>query len=103
MPVDLFEFAAERLEQHTALDRLAARGTLRIALKIAGLSPKGLSRDKLRVVLEKVLPGELEKCGVESGRRVCTGILVALANVPLDTQATEVADTDEIFRRLGDN
>ena len=101
MAVDLFDFAAERLEQHTHLDRLAARGTLRIALKVAGLAPKGLTIEQLRVVLERVLPAELEKCGVEAGRRVCTVISAALTNVALDDAASRSADADEIFRRLG--
>ena len=101
MSVDLFDFAAERLEQHTSLDRLAARGTLRLALKAAGLSPTGLRVEQLRVVLEKVLPDELEKCGVDGARGVCSGISAALANVSVADQTPESADADEIFRRLG--
>ena len=37
MGAALFDFAADQLEQHTGLSRLEARGTLRIALKDAGL------------------------------------------------------------------
>jgi hypothetical protein len=103
MSVDLFDFAAERLEQHTSLDRLAARGTLRLALKAAGLSPTGLRVEQLRVVLEKVLPDELEKCGVDGARGVCSGVSAALANVSIADQAPGSADADEIFRRLGGN
>lgn len=103
MSIDLFDFAAERLEQHTSLDRLAARGTLRLALKASGLSPTGLRVEQLRVVLEKVLPDELEKCGVEGARGVCTGVSTALANVSVEDQTPGSADADEIFRRLGGN
>jgi hypothetical protein len=101
MSVDLFDFAAERLEQHTSLDRLAARGTLRIALKTAGLGAKGLRAEQLQVVLEKVLPDELEKCGVEGARGVCSGVATALANVSVAEGASTSSDADEIFRRLG--
>jgi len=101
MSVDLFDFAAERLEQHTSLDRLAARGTLRLALKASGLSPNGLRVDQLRVVLERVLPDELEKCGVEGARGVCAGVSAALANISISDQKPGSADADEIFRRLG--
>jgi len=101
MSVDLFDFAAERLEQHTSLDRLAARGTLRLALKAAGLAPSGLRVEQLRVVFEKVLPGELEKCGVDGARGVCAGVSAALANLSIAEQTTGSTDTDEIFRRLG--
>jgi hypothetical protein len=101
MSIDLFDFAAERLEQHTSLDRLAARGTLRLALKASGLSPQGLRIEQLRVVLEKVLPDELEKCGVDGARGVCSGVSAALANVSVDELTSESDDADEIFRRLG--
>ncbi len=101
MPIDLFDFAAERLEQHTSLDRLAARGTLRLALKASGLSPTGLRVEQLRVVLEKVLPDELEKCGVDGARGVCSGVSAALANVSVADQTPGSVDADEIFRRLG--
>jgi len=103
MPVDLFDFAAERLEQQTSLDRLAARGTLRLALKASGLAPNGLRVAQLRVVLEKVLPAELEKCGVAGAQSICTGVSAALANLSVAEQTPGSTDTDEIFRRLGGN
>jgi hypothetical protein len=37
MGVDLFDVAAEKLEPATDLNQLEARGTLRLALKSAGL------------------------------------------------------------------
>lgn len=39
-----FDFTAERLERSTPLDQLAARGTLRLALKAAGLDPGAADR-----------------------------------------------------------
>ncbi|MBW2494483.1 MAG: hypothetical protein JRE43_06995 [Deltaproteobacteria bacterium] len=101
MPVDLFDFTAERLEQLTSLDRLAARGTLRLALKASGLSPTGLRVEQLRVVLEKVLPDELEKCGVDVAQGVCSEVSAALANLSVEDLTSGSTDTDEIFRRLG--
>jgi len=101
MSVDLFDFVTERLEQLTSLDRLAARGTLRLALKASGLSPTGLHVEQLRVVLEKVLPDELEKCGVDGAQGVCSDVSAALANVSIGEQASGSANADEIFRRLG--
>ena len=101
MSVDLFDFATERLEQLTSLDRLAARGTLRLALKASGLSPTGLRAEQLRVVLEKVLPDELEKCGVDGVLGVCSEVATALANVSAGEETSGSTDADEIFRRLG--
>ena len=64
METTLFDFAAERLEHHTGFSRIESRGTLRLALKSAGLEPKSLSLDELCVVFEKLMPGELETRGV---------------------------------------
>ena len=44
----LFDFAAERLEARTELDKLEARGTLRIALKKAGFQAAGIGLPSLR-------------------------------------------------------
>jgi hypothetical protein len=72
MAADLFDYAAEGLEQRTGFDRLEARGTLRLALKSAGLDPKSLTADQLGVVFQKLMPGELKLRGVSDAARVCT-------------------------------
>ena len=102
MAADLFDVAASALEQHSSLDRLEARGTLRIALKSAGLAANALTLDQLAVVLERLLPGELSTRGVEDGASVCAAVLSSVK----DSAATAVAPNgaggvDEIFRRLG--
>ncbi len=43
MADSLFEFIAAQLEERTALDKLEARGTLRIALKEAGLDLRAVT------------------------------------------------------------
>ena len=101
MAADLFDFAAERLEQHTSFSRLEARGTLRIALKSAGLDLKSLTIDQLGVVFEKVMPGELEQRGVSDAASICGAVVDDLANSPTSTDASSSSDVDGIFRRLG--
>ena len=101
MDAALFDFAAERLEYHTGLDRLAARGTLRIALKSAGLDTKSLKVDQLSVVFEKLMPGELERRGVRDTALVCGAVISDLANSPTPTDANSSDDVDGIFSRLG--
>ncbi|MDH3520404.1 MAG: hypothetical protein OEM49_08090 [Myxococcales bacterium] len=97
----LFDFAAERLEQHSSLDRLEARGTLRIALKIVGLDLATLSGEQLAVVFEQVLPGELEKRGVEGAASICRTVLKEVASAPEAAAADRIEDAEKIFRRLG--
>jgi len=100
MDATLFDFAADRLEHHAGLDRLEARGTLRIALKAAGLVPKTLTGDQLQAVFEKIMPGELDSRGVSNMQDVCGNVLADLANAA-DT-APDAPSPDEIFRRLAD-
>ena len=66
MDTTIFDFAAERLKHHAGFDRLAARGTLRIAIKAAGLEPNNLTGAQLQVVFEKVMPEELKLRGVSN-------------------------------------
>ena len=100
MAADLFDFAAERLEHHTSLDRLESRGTLRIALKNAGLMANSVSAAQLCVVFEKVMPGELEKRGVSDAASVCSAVIDDLVNSPAPTDEAPASDLDAIFRRL---
>ena len=95
-----FEAACASLEQGSSLDRLEARGTLRLTLKHAGLDPKTVTGRQLAVVLAKLLPAELTARGIASPEALCARIGTALASV--DSSAR--ADTPEaIFARLAES
>lgn len=94
----VFDFVCDKLEQATAMDRLAVRGTVRIALKQAGLEARTVTGQQMAVVLERVLPTELTSRGVDGGDALCTKILAGLSSVA----STAQADTpDTVFQRLG--
>jgi hypothetical protein len=99
--VSLFDLAAERLEHLTDFDRLESRGTLRLALKSAGLDPKSLDVSQLRVVFEKLMPGELETRGVNDAAAICRSVMGEVTNSPLPTDVASSTDLDGIFSRLG--
>jgi hypothetical protein len=101
MAANLFEIAALKLEAATELNRLEARGTLRIALKAAGLDAGALTLAQLRVVLDKVLPGELETRDIADSAAVCSAVLSEVERVTPDSGDAAATDSDEIFRRLG--
>ena len=101
MAATLFDFAAERLEHHTGFSRIEARGTLRIALKVAGLDAASLTSGPLCVVLEKVMPAELKKRGVKEFSEACGAVMDDVANAPATTDEAPAGDLDGIFRRLG--
>ena len=102
MDAALFDLAADSLEQHSGFDRLAARGTLRIALKVAGLAPKNVSGAQLQVVFEKVMPGELDSRGVSDVPDVCAAVLADLESAGDAAEDASATSPDEIFRRLAD-
>jgi hypothetical protein len=95
--MDLFEWVSDEIERATSLDRLAARGTVRIALREAGLEPSSLDQRQLVVVLERVLPAQLAARGVADAESVCAGLRTRLPSAAPRASG----DTPEtIFHRL---
>ena len=96
-----FEWLCTAVEESTTLERLEARGTVRIALKEAGLEPRAVTPAELRVVVQKVLPRELRQRGVANEAALCERLIAGLQ--VLESQGSGAAsDTpDAIFRRLG--
>ena len=100
MASELFELAADRLEEQTDLDRLEARGTLRIALKKAGVDPEGCTFAELEAVFARVMPSELAERGTTDGAAVCDLVLKSLPRDLSGTDGDAAASRDEIMRRL---
>jgi hypothetical protein len=93
-----FDFLCNELESNTALDRLEARGTVRIAIKQAGLDPHSASPQDLAVVVKKVLPSELGARGIDAADSLCD----RLAKQVAERKAEETRESPEaIFARLG--
>ena len=93
-----FEAVCASLEQSSPLDRLAARGTIRLALKQAGLDPKAVTGTQLAVVVKRVLPGELSARGIPDPDALCAVIARALDGLA----SGALGETPEtIFHRLG--
>ena len=103
MDAPLFDLAAERLEHHAGFDRLEARGTLRLALKAAGLNAKSVTAGQLCVVFEKVMPGELENRGVSDAAVACRTVIDDLVNAQTLPDLASSTPIDEIFGRLAGN
>jgi len=95
-----FEWLCEAIEAGTSLERLEARGTVRIALKEAGLEARTATPSELAVVVAKILPRELRQRGVNDEAAVCSRLAAGLRNLDVGSHAAH--DTpDAIFRRLG--
>ena len=94
-----FEQACEALENASSLNRLEARGTMRLALKEAGLDAKAVTPAEMAVVIERVLPVELESRSIADAPSICEALRSAI-----DTEASPSATHDRpetVFQRLG--
>ncbi len=94
-----FDFACEQLEAQSSLDRLEARGTVRLALKEAGLEARSVSPEEMKVVVQRVLPKELEQRGIDGSESICSSLAAGLDG--LDAPQAQVDSPDAVFARLG--
>ena len=102
MADSVFDLVAEKLEQTTDLDKLESRGTVRLALKQSGLDAKSVSAEQMKVVLQKVMPPELETRGVSGAVSICDGIAASLKDV--EGGAGDASHSPEaVFKRIGGN
>ena len=93
-----FEAACTCLEQSGSLDRLSARGTIRLMLKEAGLEPKTVTPRELEVVVTKMLRTELVARNVTAPDALCAQMVKTLQALG---GAAKGGDTPEaIFARL---
>jgi len=93
-----FEYVCSELEARSSLDRLAARGTVRLALKAAGLDAHSVTPAQLGVVLDKILPAELEARGIQVPASLGAELRAGLERLDPDVPA-ETPET--VFARLG--
>jgi hypothetical protein len=94
-----FDFVCAQLEQRTSLNRLEARGTVRLALKAAGLDAARVTPAQMRAVVERVLPGELRNRAIQDPERHCTALAALLASSKL-AEAGAGESPEAIFARL---
>ena len=95
----VFDWVCEALEASSSFDTLEARGTIRIALKDAGLDPRDVEAQQMQVLLELVLADELTSRGVENADEVCRGLVVGLKAQSFAAGSSE--SPDAVFARLG--
>lgn len=101
MAETLFEFIAAQLEERTDLDKLEARGTLRIALKEAGLDARSVTCEQMAVMLKKTMPRELVTRGVEDIEPLCEGLITAAKGFAASAPGNTPESPEDVFRRLG--
>jgi hypothetical protein len=94
----VFESVCAVLEGSSSLDRLESRGTVRLALKQAGLEARTVTASQMTVVLEKVLPSELASRGVDDVDSLLAQAVSALSAIESGAQHDS---PESVFARLG--
>ncbi len=96
-----FAFLCNELESASNLSRLEARGTMRLALKDAGLEAHSVTRDQMCVVVEKLLGSELQCRGIENIDYLCHSLLAGLAALSDDlADGGRYQSAEDVFKRL---
>jgi len=93
-----FILVCEHLERATGLDRPAARGTVRLALKEAGLEPEAVTPQQMAVVTEKILPAELRALRIQDVDGQCQALRARLKR--LGTGEGNGSSPEAVFERL---
>jgi hypothetical protein len=97
----IFDWVADALERRTELTRLEARGTVRIALRDAGLEPATVTPRQMEVTLTQVLPGLLARRGVEGHEALCSDMVLAFREFTHQSSVLPTESAYDVFRRLG--
>ena len=95
----VFDWTCTQLESATPLNSLEARGTIRIALKSAGLDAAVVSAEEMKILLNRVLPDELEARAVEDATGLGAKLVDRLGEQSFESASHESAEA--IFARLG--
>jgi len=93
-----FAAACQVVEELTELSGAQIRGTVRLALREAGLFDSRVTSSQLSVVAKGLLVRELRAGGVADAEAVCEAVRARLASIP---DVTNDDSPDAVFARLG--
>ncbi|HTO07177.1 MAG TPA: hypothetical protein VMR86_08975 [Myxococcota bacterium] len=93
-----FEAVQSELERFANMDRWNARGAIQLALMDAGLEASNVTSAQMKVVVERLLPKQLQSQKIADVPNVCERIRGALALLGDDSRADS---PDKVFQRLG--
>ncbi len=96
---EVFDRAGMLLDEKTALTGPQARGTIRLALKDAGLDARDVTPQEMSVVFERLMPKRLEAQGVaaDQAQSLCQEISTAVSMIQATGAAAAAAS---MFERL---
>jgi hypothetical protein len=99
----VFEWTSAALERATTFNSIQARGTVRLALKKAGLDATTVNLIGMAAVLGKLMPKELASRKIENGEAICAQLVTDLKNANIAAAPARGSDEqtpEEVFRRM---
>jgi len=96
----VFEWTADELEKATTFDRLQARGTVRLALKKAGIESAAVTTEQMVGILERIMPHELKTRKIENADQVCQALARAIRTAGLRDGRDGQEAPEDAFRRM---
>lgn len=94
-----FDYVSRALSDRTSLESIEARGTVRLALKAAGLTAASVTPEQMAVVLDRIVPGELEKRGIAGAGALCDQMKSGVTT--LERTGGSDQSPEQVFQRLG--
>jgi hypothetical protein len=95
-----FTWVCDQLQRATPLSEIEVRGTVRLALKQAGLEARSVSGAEMAVLLTKVMPLELQQRAVGNATQVCEDLTARIQREHF-AEAPDAKSVESVFRRLG--
>jgi hypothetical protein len=96
-----FAWVCDQLQRATPLSEIEVRGTVRLALKQAGLDARSVSGAEMSVLLTKVMPVELQQRAVDNAARVCEDLATRIKGERFAEAGPDPKSVEAVFRRLG--
>lgn len=97
-----FEWVCKELAAKGVMSQLEARGTVRLAVKEAGLNPSTITKVPMLIVLSRLLRKQLEIRSVRDAAKIAEGLSAGLERALLN-EARGPETPEDIFARLGPN
>ena len=99
--ISVFDWVCAEIERSTSLNGAVARGTVRLALKEAGLAPESVDPGGMGVVVEKILPVELAAHGIEGVDDLCARLVHMLSTRQFAQASDRASNAASVLDRLG--
>jgi len=96
----VFDWVSAALERATSFDSLQARGTMRLALRKAGLDAASVDVQGMCATLQHLMPKELSMRKITDGEAICARLVMDLKAANLRGPAQAEQTPEDVFRRM---